>query len=111
MTEMEKNEGGVKQDAEKPRYDLLDPDAIHDLVLVLTFGAKKYSANNWRKGLAITRILAAAFRHSFAIFRGEDLDPETKLPHSAHLMCEAMFLNWMLKNRKDMDDRIIADKG
>lgn len=96
--------GGVKFDGDKPRMDLLDPYAIEQLSQVLTFGARKYAAHNWRKGLHKSRLIAAALRHLFAYLRGEDKDPETGLSHAAHAMCCCMFLLG-LEHRADLDDR------
>jgi hypothetical protein len=96
---------GVKFDQDKPRTDLLDPLALEGLSKVLAFGAKKYAANNWRGGISYTRLLGAALRHTFAILRGEDLDPESGLPHVDHLGCCWMFASNMMKTRPDMDDR------
>lgn len=96
--------GGVKFDSGKPRMDLLDAYAIEQLSLVLAFGAQKYDAHNWRKGITKTRLIAAALRHLFAYLRGEDKDPETGLSHAAHAMCCCMFLLG-LEHRADLDDR------
>ena len=98
-------EAGIKFDGGKPRMDLLDPLALEGLATVLTFGAQKYPAHNWRKGIANTRLIAAILRHLFAIMRGEDLDPESGLPHIDHLGCCWMFLSWNMKTRPEMDDR------
>jgi hypothetical protein len=98
-------EGGLKYDSEKPRTDLLDPLAMEGLAKVLAFGAQKYAANNWRGGLSYSRLAGAALRHTFAILRGEDNDPESGLPHVDHLGCCWMFLSNMMKTRPDMDDR------
>lgn len=96
--------GGVKFDAEKPRMDLLDPHAMLQLSAVLTFGAKKYAAHNWREGIHKSRLIAALFRHMFAYLGGENVDPETGLSHAAHAMCCCMFLLG-LEHRRDLDDR------
>lgn len=101
----------MKYDGEKPRMDLLDPKFLEDVAKVLTFGAKKYAPNRWRKGIEVSRLIAATMRHINAISSGEDNDLETGLPHAAHAACEIMFLNWMLANRKDLDDRYIHDKA
>lgn len=98
------NASGIKFDQEKPRMDLLDAYAIEQLAMVLTFGAKKYDAHNWRKGLHKTRLIAAALRHLFAYLRGEDKDSETQLSHAAHAMCCCMFILG-LESRQDLDDR------
>lgn len=98
-------QGGIKHDAEKVRVDLLDPLALEGLAAVLTFGAKKYAAHNWRGGISYSRLIAALFRHMFAIVRGEDVDAESGLPHIDHVGCCWMFLSNMMKTRKDLDDR------
>lgn len=98
-------ETGLKADAEKPPVELLDPYALEQIALVLKFGALKYHEHNWRGGIRFTRLLGAAMRHTLAILRGEDNDPESGLPHAAHLACCAVFLIWMMKNRPDLDDR------
>lgn len=97
--------GGVKFDSGKPRMDLIDGEALEELARVLDFGARKYAENNWRKGIKLSRLLAASMRHLTAIIRGETYDQETGLQHAAHLMCCAMFLIWTIKHRQDLDDR------
>lgn len=95
---------GIKFDQNKPRMELLDPYAVEQLALVLTYGATKYSDHNWRRGLSKTRLIAAALRHLFAYLRGEDRDGETHLSHAAHAMACTMFLLG-LEHRADLDDR------
>lgn len=96
---------GVKYDQDKPPLDLLDPLALEGLAAVLAFGANKYAAHNWRGGLAYSRLIAALFRHLFAVLRGQDLDEESGLPHIDHVGCCWMFLSNMMKTRPDLDDR------
>ena len=101
---MKTPEQGMKFDSDKIRMDLLDSYAIEQLSAVLTFGAKKYAPNNWRKGIPKSRLIAALLRHTFAYLRGEDIDEESGLSHIAHAMCCCMFilgLEW----RADLDDR------
>ena len=95
---------GQKFDQDKPRMDLLDSSALEELSKVLTFGAKKYAAHNWRKGITTSRLIAAALRHIFAYLGGQNNDPETGLSHIAHAMCCCMFILG-LKNKTEMDDR------
>jgi hypothetical protein len=95
---------GVKHDQDKPRMELLDPLALEGLAAVLTFGAKKYAAHNWRGGIAYSRLTAALLRHVFAILRGEYIDPESGLPHIDHVGCCWMFLSNMMKTREDLND-------
>lgn len=97
----------MKFDQQKPPLHLLDSDALEGLARVLEFGAKKYAAHNWRKGISYSRLIGAALRHTFAILKGEDVDPESGLSHVDHLGCCWMFLSNMMKNRKDLDDRYV----
>lgn len=101
---------GVKHDTEKPRMDLLDHTAMVGIADVLSFGAKKYAAHNWRGGLSYSRLIAAAYRHLGAINSGDDVDAESGLPHVDHLGCCVMFLSNMMKTRLDLDDRYTVDR-
>lgn len=96
--------GGVKHDQSKLPLDLLDPAALEGLTAVLQFGANKYAAHNWRSGFKWTRLIAAMLRHTFAIMRGELIDPESGLPHIDHVGCCWMFLSNMMKTRPDLND-------
>lgn len=101
--------GGVKFDSGKPDMSLLSSLAIEELTKVLDFGAKKYAANNWRKGILISKLIAATLRHMFALLRGETKDPETGLHHAAHAMCECMFIIETLEVMdKSLDDRFVV---
>lgn len=62
------------------------------LAEVLTFGARKYKANNWKNCTDTGRYLAAAHRHLNAIISGESCDKETGFLHRNHLFCNLMFL-------------------
>ena len=95
---------GTKHDQGKPMLNLIDPQAIEGLAAVLTFGAKKYAADNWRGGINNSRLIASLLRHLFAIMRGEMVDPESGLPHIDHVGCNWMFLSNNLKNRPDLND-------
>lgn len=81
-------------------------DAIEQVVRVMQFGAQKYAARNWERGLEHSRTFAAAQRHLIAFHRGERLDPETQLDHRAHAACEMLFaLAFEARGRSDLDDR------
>ena len=95
----------VKQDAHKSRVDLLDAEWLEGVGNVLKFGAQKYADHNWRKGFKWSRLIGAILRHTFAIMRGENTDPESGLPHVDHLSCSVMFLAWHMKNKPELDDR------
>lgn len=97
---------GTKHDGGKLPWHLLPFDAIGQVVCVLQFGAKKYAERNWEKGIAHSRVFAAAQRHLTAWWQGEDRDPETGLSHLAHAACCTLFmLAFVTRNRTDVDDR------
>ncbi|WP_443696427.1 dATP/dGTP diphosphohydrolase domain-containing protein [Pseudomonas sp.] len=97
--------GGVKHDNGKAPMSLLDRKALEGIAEVLQFGAAKYAAHNWRGGFAHTRLTDAALRHIFAFLDGEDADPESGLSHIAHAQCCLMFLQRMIADSPELDDR------
>ena len=99
------SEGGSKSDAGKPRLELLDTVWLNQVGDVLAFGAAKYSPHNWRRGIAHSRLAAAALRHIFAWIGGADKDEESGLPHLAHASCCLMMLTGLEMSRPDLDDR------
>ena len=100
-----KNKAAMKFDGEKVRLDLLPITPLIGIGKVLTYGAKKYAARNWEKGLAWSRCYAAALRHLFAWWSGETNDPETGLNHLDHALCEIMFLREFTETHTELDDR------
>lgn len=96
---------GKKNDAEKVPMDLLSHEALVEIAKVFGFGAKKYARHNYRGGIAYSRLVAAAYRHLGAFNSGEDVDPESGLPHVAHLGCCVVMLLDMLREHPELDDR------
>ena len=96
---------GDRYNSGKAEWGLVDWEIIEEMVRVLEFGKKKYASWNWFKGLYWVKTIESLLRHTFAILRGESIDPDSKLPHYAHIMCNAMFLGRMMKSRPDLDDR------
>ena len=97
--------GGYKADHGKLRYDLVPADALEDLVEIFTFGANKYADRNWEAGMAWGRVFAAVMRHLWAFWRGESIDRESGLPHTAHAMWGCMVLTSYIKRAAGTDDR------
>jgi len=88
-----RGEVGQKYDKDKPRYDLIPLKALEQTVGVLTYGAKKYAPENWRRVEGWRRrYFGAALRHLFAWWGGEKTDPESGHPHMAHALCCLMFI-------------------
>lgn len=100
------NNGGTKFDSEKPRMELLPPEALEEVAKVLTFGAKKYEDHNWRKGFSWSRLYGAALRHIFSHMSGENLDPESGESHLSHAAACILFLITHEKKGLGKDDRV-----
>ncbi len=84
---------GVKADSGKPDYSLLNLKNLEGMVKVLTFGAKKYSRDNWKKVPdAKNRYYAALLRHLSAWQNGEEIDSESGMSHLDHALCNLYFL-------------------
>ena len=90
-----KNRGTrYKFDGEKLMWDLLPVKPIEEVVDILTFGAKKYNPESWRKVEdPINRYYAALMRHIIAYRNGEKIDPESGRTHLAHAICNLIFLS------------------
>lgn len=71
---------GVKPEA----FDLIPWEAMDEVARVYNAGAQKYAAHNWRNGYEWSKSFAAACRHLFAFWRGEDRDPELGTLHLAN---------------------------
>ena len=96
---------GVKFDQGKARMDLLSPHLMIGTAEVLAFGAAKYGERNWEKGMQWGRVFAALQRHLWAFWQGEELDPESGLPHLHHAGCCLMFLAHYAETKTGRDDR------
>lgn len=87
---------GMKHDQNKLRYSLIPAGALEAIVGVLEYGARKYAPDNWKHvENARERYYNASMRHIQAWWSGEQNDPETNLPHLAHVACSLMFLMWL----------------
>ena len=68
---------------------------IEDAARVFEYGAKKYAHWNWCKGQQWTVTLGSLLRHAFAMLH-EEMDPESGLPHSGHIVCNLLMLAWYM---------------
>ena len=96
---------GTRHNAGKPRWSLVDFDALEPMVRVLEHGAEEYGENNWRKGLKTTEICDSLIRHIKSYLNCEDIDGKSGLPHVGHILCNALFLSYMHLFRPDCDTR------
>lgn len=95
----------LRYNSGKLQWSLLDFESLEGLVRVLEYGAKKYSRNNWKKGMPVTQVSESLMRHLFAFLNGEDIDPESGCRHISHVMCNAMFIEYILREKPHYDDR------
>lgn len=85
----------------KLRWDLLPIETVENLVKVYSFGVEKYSENSWQNLPNFwERYKAALLRHLCALEKGELIDSESGLPHTSHLMWNAVALDWGLSHDK-----------
>jgi len=101
----ETKEHGLRYNEGKERWSLVDFEALKPMVKVLEFGAKKYDDHNWKKGLKTTEICESLLRHLTAYLNGENNDKETNISHVGHILCNAMFLSYMMQNKPEFDTR------
>lgn len=96
---------GTKLDSGKPRISLIPGEALLELTIAMTYGAKKYGEDNYKNGLSFRRLIDAAFRHLIAISDGEDVDLESGNKHVGHALASLAMLTYMMQNKPDLDDR------
>lgn len=96
---------GTKNDQAKPDLSLIPTDALWDIGRAFTYGKDKYGRHNFREGIEVSRLLAAAMRHITQYNEGEDIDEESgnnHLGHAGAAICMAIFMHY---NKPEMDNR------
>jgi len=90
----------------KPPLSVLPAPAMYVAALALLDGACKYRRHNWRvAGVRTSVYYDAAMRHLTRMWEGEDVDPESGIPHLGHAMaCLIILLDAQLAG-KLTDDR------
>jgi hypothetical protein len=96
---------GRKDDSAKLPLDLIPPELLFAVAEILDFGAKKYGAYNWSKGMAWSRVFGALMRHMWAWWSGQDKDAETGKSHLWHAGCCIAFLIAYEARGTGTDDR------
>lgn len=85
---------------------LVELSDIHDATYVWDYGAKKYAAFNWAKGMAWSIPLACISRHIQAIIvHGEEFDEESGCKHWGHVVCNLLMLEHYSVFYREGDDR------
>lgn len=82
----------LKYDEDKPRLDLVPPDAIIAIGTIMTYGLNKYFEGGW-KSVEPYRYRAALMRHMMEYLREPyGVDSESNYPHLWHVITNAAFL-------------------
>jgi len=76
-----------------------------DAARVFDYGRHKYAEWNWLKGQKWSVPIGCAIRHAVAIADGEEMDPESGLPHIGHYMCNLIMLATFIDCYPEGDDR------
>ena len=83
----------LKEDGGKLQLSLIEPQFIKGTAKVLTMGAEKYSAGNWKKCEDRKRYEDALLRHIYDYLQGNKCDDESGVSHLYHASCNLMFLD------------------
>jgi len=90
----------------KVALHLVPPALMIYAALAFKEGARKYGAFNWRDtNVEATTYIGAVMRHLFAYTDGEDIDPESGIPHLAlaiaclGILADAIEGVWLIDNR------------
>ena len=87
----------------------VDPLSLIQVGRVAGYGGVKYARYNFAKGYKWSLSYDALQRHLMAFWGGENIDPESDLPHVAHAAWHCLaLLTFMLRN-KGTDDRFPHD--
>jgi hypothetical protein len=96
---------GKKFDYGKPPISWIPVSAIRGEAYGYLYGGKKYGRNNFKGGIAHTRLLDGVLRHILAIVDGEDIDPESGIPHVYLARCGLGIYDYQRLNHPGLDDR------
>lgn len=96
---------GVKYDNGKPKLSMVSYESIAGEAKAMTYGASKYTKNNYKNGMDWSRLIDAAMRHLCAFNDGETFDPESGLNHLYHCKANLGMLIYYYERKLGKDDR------
>lgn len=96
------SEKALRYNKGKRKWSLVHFRSLEPMVEALEFGANKYAPNNWKKGLDRKEILESLQRHLGYLMDGEDIDPDSKVHHIGHILCNAMFYSYFLNSEEEV---------
>ena len=105
--EIKLEDEAVKFDQDKPRMDLIPPQAILEVGKAMGFGSRKYNGWNYLNGSGLkhSQVMRAALTHLYQHQYGEDLDSESSLSHLSHAAASILMLLELTKVHPENDDR------
>lgn len=96
---------GTRYNTGKLRYGLFSAFANKIKAMIYTLGTAKYDDRNWEKGMKFSTLLDSAQRHVALLMSGEDIDPDSGLPHSSHAAWNLEAVTHMMIHHPELDDR------
>lgn len=99
----------MKFDAKKTPLRLLPIIPLYCIAKVFGFGARKYAANSWRskehEAVSWMRTFDSILNHLLLWAGGQDLDPQSGMPHLWHAGTQLMILINQVETKSGQDDR------
>lgn len=99
-------EGGRKDDAKKPRFDLIPSEAMIAFADLYRIGAELYGDRNWEKGMRWGRVFRALMSHAWKWWMGESYDQKDGQHHLMSVAWCAFALYCYEIRKHGEDDRI-----
>lgn len=96
---------GGEKGVKPARFDLVPVGPLTTVAKLYGKGAAKYDDHNWMRGYEWSKSYAALMRHVTQFWGGEDLDPDTQLPHLASVVFHAFALMHYMDEHRSFDDR------
>jgi hypothetical protein len=97
----------LKPAAGKPPLQLLEPAFLVAVADAMGTGFQNYGQRSYvTPGNRYMTYLGAAMRHLMAWAAGEDIDPDSGLPHLAHAGASVMILYTLTRYPHAVDDRL-----
>lgn len=89
----------------KPGVDQIPSEVILEWGEVYTYGEEKYGRDNWKQGNDWHEFYGSVLRHMFAFWGGEDIDPESGMPHLVQALWNCGALRYFQLHGIGTDDR------
>lgn len=101
------SETGGQKGQKLARLGSLDPAALRIVAEVAGFGEEKYDRLNYLRGFDWSLSFDACQRHLLAFWSGQNLDPESGLPHLGHAAWQCLAMLAFLIHGLGTDDRFV----